>query len=104
MRERGRANAAHSLNRIPQLLHTPWVVYEILRLKLQISLDFHPARLASLEALRQEWSRDLQRLNVPNGFTGFSNAIPNPLRHEDISEGRFEQLFNAVLAIEPADG
>ena len=100
MRQDVRTGAESSLRGIPQTLHAAWTVYELIRLDLVVGLlerDDH--RLTTLEALKQEWRRDLSRLPMPVGLEEFIDALPRPLERDAGLEARFDRYYDAVLSI-----
>lgn len=101
MRQDVRTGAESSLRGIPQTLHATWTIFELIRLDLVTGLERDSQRLATLEALRQEWRRDLSQLPMPVGLEDYRDAIPRPLERDASLEARFDRYYDAVLSIAP---
>ena len=76
-----------------------------MRVDLVIALEQDERRLAQLNELKQESSTDLFQLcpldRLEFALRTFAKAIPSPLEADAVSEARFDQYFEAVLAIRP---
>ena len=101
MRQDVRTSAASSLRGTPQPLHAPWMTFELIRLDMVAGLERDDQRLSTLEALKQEWRRDLSRLPMPVGLDDFPDALPKPLERDPSLEARFDRYYDAVLSIAP---
>ena len=78
-----------------------WTVYEVIRVGRVEGLERDDQRLATLEALKQEWRRDLSQLPMPVGLEDFIEALPRPLDRDASLEARFDRYYEAVLSLAP---
>ncbi len=105
MRVRNRARRDALLVGLPEPLVRCLTIFEIVRTDFVIALERDQSRLAQLDQLKQEWLDDLGQLCRHNPLQAplstFADAIPRPLVAGNVSEARFDEYRQAVLAIPP---
>ena len=105
MREANRGNWGQTSLSMPQPLVACWIIYELMRVDLVVALESNQQRLDRLHLLKRDWSADLFQLcqadRVEHALATFGDGLPRPLEADAVSEARFDQYFNAVLAIAP---